>query len=183
LFYHGLSGQVFEAIMGSKKPETIKNTVQQRKGLSKRASAKKDMGGNAISVNIGNISDFTGNINISSGDIKTISRQISGLSPSEVNLLFKQVQKEVKRKARASAVKKADSVKNEVREIHNSVAQAVKKKEKVDEGFLKTRFRNIAKIAPDILEIIIATLASPPAGLGVAAKKIADKAKEGTKAN
>jgi hypothetical protein len=33
-------------------------------------------------------------------------------------------------------------------------------------------------MAPDILDVVVATLVNPLAGLGVAAKKIADKAKE-----
>jgi hypothetical protein len=35
-------------------------------------------------------------------------------------------------------------------------------------------------MAPDILDVVVATLGNPLAGLGVAAKKIAKKAKEGT---
>jgi hypothetical protein len=56
----------------------------------------------------------------------------------------------------------------------------VQKNEKVDESFLSRRFRNIARVAPNVLDVIEATLASPLAGLGVAVKKIAEKTKEGT---
>ena len=35
-------------------------------------------------------------------------------------------------------------------------------------------------MAPDVLDVIVATLGNPLAGLGVAAKKIAEKAKEET---
>ena len=59
--------------------------------------------------------------------------------------------------------------------------QAAKKNEKVDEGFLSCRFRNIARMAPDVLDVVVATLVSPLAELGVAVKKIAEKAKEETK--
>jgi hypothetical protein len=50
---------------------------------------------------------------------------------------------------------------------------------KAYEGFLSRRFRNIARLAPDVLDLV-AMLANPLAGLGVAVKKIAEKAKEET---
>ena len=43
------------------------------------------------------------------------------------------------------------------------------------------RSRNIARIAPDMLDMVVATLANPLAGLGMVVKKIAEKAKEETK--
>ena len=52
---------------------------------------------------------------------------------------------------------------------------------KLDEGFLSRRFRNFARMAPDVLDVIVATLRNSLAGLGVAVKKIAEKAKEETK--
>ena len=45
----------------------------------------------------------------------------------------------------------------------------------MEKGFLARSFHNIARMAPDVA---VATLANPLAGLGVAVKKIAEKAKE-----
>ena len=59
-------------------------------------------------------------------------------------------------------------------------AEATQKNEKLDEGFLSRRFRNIAPMAPDVLDVVVATVANPLAGLGVAVKKIAEKAKQET---
>jgi hypothetical protein len=59
------------------------------------------------------------------------------------------------------------------------VTEAVEKKKKVDESFLARRFRNVARMAPDILDVVVAALANPLAGMGVAVKKIAEKAKAG----
>jgi hypothetical protein len=50
----------------------------------------------------------------------------------------------------------------------------------VDEGFLSRRFRNIARMAPDVVDLVVAILTNPLAGLGVAVKKIAEKTKEET---
>jgi hypothetical protein len=62
-----------------------------------------------------------------------------------------------------------------VKEIQSTVTQAVQKNEKVDEGFLSRRFRNIAPMAPDVLDVVFATLGNPLAGLDVAARKIAGR--------
>jgi hypothetical protein len=75
-----------------------------------------------------------------------------------------------------------EDIKAEVKEIQSTVTDAAQRNDKVDEGFLARRFRNIARMAPDILDVIVATLGNPLAGLGVAVKKIADKAKAETSA-
>jgi hypothetical protein len=71
-------------------------------------------------------------------------------------------------------------LKAELQVIQSTVAEAAQKNEKVDEGFLSRRFRNIARMAPDVLDLVVATLANPLAGLGVTVKKLAEKAKEET---
>ena len=60
-----------------------------------------------------------------------------------------------------------EDMKAEVKEIQTAVTAAARKNEKVDEGFIARRFRNLARMAPDMLD--------------VAAKKIAEKAKEDAK--
>jgi len=67
---------------------------------------------------------------------------------------------------------KAD-LKAEIQELEAEV----KKGEQADETFLARRLRNIRRIAPDILEVVTATLANPAAGFGLIAKKVAEKAK------
>ena len=68
-------------------------------------------------------------------------------------------------------------MKAEVKEIQSTVTEAVQKNEKVDEGFLSRRFRNIARMTHAVLNVVVATLVNPLAGLGVAVKKFARKAK------
>ncbi len=70
-------------------------------------------------------------------------------------------------------------------QVATDVEQAVKlatEMQKGDEspkkqGFLETRLKNIAAMAPDIGQVIIATLASPAAGVASAIQKVAQKAK------
>jgi hypothetical protein len=47
-----------------------------------------------------------------------------------------------------------------------------------NEGFLARRFKNIARIAPDIIDVMISAAANPAAGITSAAQKIAKRAAE-----
>ena len=67
---------------------------------------------------------------------------------------------------------KAD-VKTDAQEIE----EELKKGDQADETFLERRLRSIKRTAPDILEVILATLANPAAGFGVIAAKVVAKMK------
>jgi cell division septum initiation protein DivIVA len=131
-------------------------------------------------VSVGNLSDISGNVNIAGRDIKTYSTQTTtGLSAGEIRQLFDQLYARIEARPETPAAAKED-LKADVKEIQTAVTEAAQKNEKVDEGFLSRRFRNIARMAPDLLDVVVATLTNPLAGLGVAAKKIAEKAKAET---
>ena len=51
------------------------------------------------------------------------------------------------------------------------------KGDKADESFLRRHLRNIQRMAPDIFDVVIGSLINPLAGLGMAVKKVAEKAK------
>ena len=53
-----------------------------------------------------------------------------------------------------------------------------KKGPEANEGFLAQRLRNVRRIAPDILDVVIATIANPAAGFSMIAKKVAEKMKQ-----
>jgi hypothetical protein len=124
-------------------------------------------------IRIGNISGVRGNVNIAGGDIST--QQTIGLSRAEIDRLFDPLYTAIENRAETSPSEKAD-LKVEVKEIQSAITEAVQNNEKVNEAFLLRRFRNIARMAPDILDVVIATLDSPLVGLGVAVKKIVEKA-------
>jgi hypothetical protein len=117
----------------------------------------------------------TGNVNVAAGNIAT-HHTVTGLSASEIKGLFDGLYAEIDHRVTTSAADKED-IKAEVKEIESTVTQATWKNEKVDDGFLSSCFRNIARMAPDVLDLVVATLGNPVAGLGVAVKKIADRAK------
>ena len=140
---------------------------------------KKRESGKQTNVRVGNISDISGNVNVAGGNITT-HHTTTGLSATEIKQLFDQLYDNIERWPETPASAKED-LKAEVKEIESTVIEAAQKNEKVDEGFLMRRFRNIARMAPDVLDVVVATLANQLAGLGVAVKKIAEKAKEETK--
>lgn len=127
------------------------------------------------SIKVGNISGVNREVNIAGGNITTNKTNI-GLSAVEIQQLFDQLYSAIEAHAETSPTSK-ESLKDEVGKIQSRITRAVKKNEKVDEGFLSKRFRNIARMAPDILDVMVASLGNPLAGLGIAVRKIAEKAK------
>jgi hypothetical protein len=142
---------------------------------------KKSGAAKQTNVKVGNIYDISGNVNIAGGNITTI-QTTTGLSVSEIQQLFDHLYAAIETRSSTPPTIKED-LDAEVKEIQCAVTQAVQKSEKMDESFLSRRFRNIARMAPDILDVIVATLANPLAGIGVAVKKIAEKAKRETAAS
>ncbi|MGC9400721.1 MAG: hypothetical protein ACP5HM_16545 [Anaerolineae bacterium] len=57
------------------------------------------------------------------------------------------------------------------------VETELQKGEAANEGFIRRRLRNVQHMAPDIYDVVLATFANPVAGLGLVAKKIAEKMK------
>lgn len=127
-------------------------------------------------VKVGDISGLSGNLNIAGGDI-TAHQEITGLSAADIKQLFDPIYSEIENRVEIPPRDK-EGLKAEVEEIQTTVAAAVKNKEPISESFLTNRFRSIARMAPDILEVVVTTLANPALGIGVAVKKIAEKAKE-----
>lgn len=66
-----------------------------------------------------------------------------------------------------------DDLKEKVKDIEKEDAKG----EKADASFLEHRLRNLQRMAPDILEVVLATIANPLAGFGMVAKKVAEKIK------
>lgn len=141
---------------------------------------KKSSSGKQPNVRVGNISDISGNVHVAGGNITTHYTS-TGLSAAEIKQLFDGLYRKIDDNPQVSPADKED-LKAEVKEIQSTVTDAAKNNGKLDEGFLARRFRNIARMAPDILDVVVATLGNPLAGLGVAVKKIADKAKVETSA-
>ncbi len=131
-----------------------------------------------VSISIGDVSNNSGDFNVAGGDI-TVTKTTTGLSAADVKQLFDQVYARIDAGPEAPPAVKED-LKAEVQDIQTAVTQAVQQDAPLDETFLGRRFRNIARMAPDILDVVVATVASPLGGLGIVLKKIAERAKEET---
>jgi hypothetical protein len=124
-------------------------------------SAKKKNEGER-NISIGGIEGNRGTINISTGDA----------IHTHIEQTFSPVYTAIAVRPNTSEVEKSD-LKDEVADVETAI-----KEPKVDENFVVRRLRNIGRMAPDILEVALAALVSPAAGLGKAAEKIAAKARE-----
>lgn len=125
--------------------------------------------------------NISGNVTTKGGDVavnitKRDVYQANKLNLSSVDKLFQPIYKNLDKPGNYSRQKR-EKLKQYVTEIEK---EASKGKQKADKGFIETRLRNIAKMAPDILEITLGAIANPMIGLGMLAKKIANKASENT---
>lgn len=96
----------------------------------------------------------------------------AGLSGEEINALFRSVYDHIERLS-------ADTrTKTEVRDTVDLIRDEAQKGEQANTKAIKTFLRNLMRMAPDIFDVVVATLVSPAAGITMAVKKIAEKAKE-----
>ena len=133
---------------------------------------------NNNSTAVGNISiggGMTGNMVI--GNNNQVSNTIGNtLSATDIKQLFDSVNSKIDALPQLDKAVKEDA-KEEIKDIQENITEAVTNKGNLDESFLTRRFRSIARMAPDILDVIVATITNPLGGVGVAVKKIADKAR------
>ncbi len=127
-------------------------------------------------IKIGNISNISGNVNVAGSDVTT--HQIAtGLSAEELKQIFDKLYVKIETLPELPIADKED-VKFEVKKIQSAVTEAAQKNEPVDEGFLARRFRNIARMAPDVANVVLKTLVNPALGIAEVVKKISEKANE-----
>ncbi|MCL4527838.1 MAG: hypothetical protein M1282_00300 [Chloroflexi bacterium] len=112
------------------------------------------------------------NSNIIMGDNNAITQNTLNLSSA-----FMQIYRAVDEHANLLPAVKED-VKAEIKDVES----AIQKSEQPDESGILRHLRNIQRMAPDILDVAVATLANPVSGLGMVGRKIiqkmADEAKQ-----
>lgn len=117
-----------------------------------------------------------GNVNTNGGDIaggnvnKGNVYHSSKINISEVDDLFQPIYDKINT-SKKIPLKSKKLVKDYVSEIQSEIIKGEKK----DDGVIEDRLKNIAIMTPDILEVILATLANPIIGLGVVVKKVTEK--------
>lgn len=117
-----------------------------------------------------------GDVTVEGGDFvgrDKITTTYQGERLAEVNALFDKLYAVVQARPETPPEER-DDLQAEIEEVQ----QALTAEEAVDEGFLARRLRNIGRMAPDILEVVLDTLANPVIGLRTVVRKIRERAKE-----
>jgi len=146
--------------MAKKKP----NLPVSDSGMKKLSSSRSPQ----ISVNVGG--DVSGKVNVAGRDMHITE---GGMDAAALEKLFDAMFQKMATLPNVSPQVVAD-VKPMVEEIKTEALKG----DKADEGVIASKLRVIAAMAPDILDVVTATLANPVAGIGVAIQKIAKKARE-----
>ncbi len=118
--------------------------------------------------------NIAGNVNTGGGDITGrdhIEIRSSGPTLEQLNAAFAPIYARIDRLEHLPKEDRED-LQAATKEIQDEVAKG----EKADDTVLQRRLRGLGRMAPDILEVVIATIGNPLLGLGVVARKIADKA-------
>jgi hypothetical protein len=158
---------------GGKWPSVIKDDLiakakkQEEKNMAgKKSGAPKNTGGDNFSVSI------SGNGNVAAVGRNARATSISqGGSNAELDNWRKQMERKING-LKGLYPEDKSALNQQVEQI----AREVGKGSKADAGRVERLINAIGAMAPDILEVVIATLVNPLAGIGLVAKKIGDKA-------
>ena len=112
--------------------------------------------------------NITGNVTIKNS--KVAGRDNVERKVVNVNVSFAPVYHALKENATI-----APETKKTIEESVKQVEQEVKKGDKARPSFVQERLQNILKMAPDIGEVVMATLLNPAAGISLAIKKVVNK--------
>lgn len=114
-----------------------------------------------------------GNVTVSHGDfVGRDQYKTVGASATEMAELFEKIFAKIETHPGLSETDKED-LKADLTDVKTESTKA----NQIDESFLVRRLRNIQRIAPDILDVVLAALSNPAAGFGVVVRKIAEKMK------
>ncbi len=109
------------------------------------------------------------------GNSKFVGRDdnsTSGASAEQIAQLFQAIYKQIDQKSDLKPEDKQD-LHADVHDVQTEVAKG----DQADESFLERRLRNIQRMAPDILDVIVTTFADPALGLATVVQKVAATAK------
>ncbi|HCB00790.1 MAG TPA: hypothetical protein DEP19_00260 [Anaerolineae bacterium] len=129
---------------------------------------KKKNGLNAGNGSIVIGGNVTGS-NVVQGNNNIVTNQTINLTQ-----VFEELYQEVDKQPISSAEK--EDVKAELVEVKTALEE-----KKTDETFFVRKFRNIKRMAPDIVDVAMETLKNPVSGVAEIIKKVANKMKEDAK--
>lgn len=124
---------------------------------------------NSISINGQNV---IGVINASGSARLNVKQQITHQATPEMDKLFKSAHKRLSTRPEDPKVDQA-KLENQVKKIEAEAAKG----EAADQSRLERWLKTLAQMAPDIIEVMAASLAGPVAGFTLVFKKIVERAK------
>jgi hypothetical protein len=117
------------------------------------------------------VGDITGSSGIAIGRGATATVK-TGLSATDAVDLFNAIYNRI-----AARPEDPDVDKDEIKEAVERVQQEASAGDQTNQSKLGRLLKTLAGMAPDIFDVVVATLASPTAGFGIVVKKIAERAK------
>ena len=105
--------------------------------------------------------------NIVSGNHNVVSNQSINIAP-----LFETIYRFVEKHPKLQAGKKQDA-RDELKGIQSALEES-----KPDENFIARRFRNLRRMAPEIVEVAFETLKNPLSGVAEVIKRVSKKMAE-----
>jgi hypothetical protein len=118
-----------------------------------------------------------GNVNVSGGG-KFVGRDDqaqTGLTAEDLARLFTPIYQQIDARPTLPPRDKED-LKADVKDVEAETAKVVQGQQ-ADENFLERRLRSIRRLAPDILDVIASTFASPTLGAATVIRKVIDRVK------
>lgn len=138
-----------------------------------RKTEKKRVEGNITSINSGGGAYIGGAVQVGDGSqFAGRDQTIVTQDATEITRVFLDFYREIAERSDLSPTDKAD-IKAELKDIENELAKGAR----ADEDMIRRRLRNVQRMAPDILDVVLTTFANPLLGLGMVVKKIAEKMK------
>jgi hypothetical protein len=122
---------------------------------------------NKPQVNQGGI-NFNGNVTINNS--KMAGRDIVEKKTTNINVSFAPIYRALHENTAIPP-----ETKEVVEENIKQIEQEIEKGSEAKGSFIRERLDNIQKMAPDIAEVVVATLQNPAAGIGLAVKKAISK--------
>lgn len=134
----------------------------------------KNTGNQSRRIDTGGGAYVEGKVDTGGGDfVGRDQHNLNEAQAAELARLFESILARVEARPGLDPIDKGDLI-SDIQGVH---AEAVKG-EQADETSLERLLRNIGRMAPDILEVVLAALVNPASGLVTAVRKVAERVRE-----
>jgi len=149
----------------------IKALRKHLRDYQELAMSKKDKSSNEIKITIGgNVIDSSFNV----GNTSNVNTQYKvSTSNYTIQEIFINIHKQIESRPLDPKIDK-----EKIYEAVQKIEEEINKKEKANTSKLQQWLTNLAKMAPDIFSVIVASLTSPQLGIATAIRNVAEKAKQ-----